>query len=199
MSARDPEQLRRMRLRYRYVKALLGDEPIEERTIPVEPVAIVERLSRPCLSPEAKTAAARASSAKWHAANKAAVKDYKARWYAKHRVRLLARLRAKGRAARAAEAARYYLPAQAGFQFAPDGWCERVAVVAADQHERASATRVLDALVPLHPAVRKLCLGVIDGADLSEAAADAGLDDGQLARVLPPLRAYLAPHVGRAA
>jgi hypothetical protein len=48
----------------------------------------------------------------------------------------------------------------------------------------------------LHPAVRKFVLALIDGRDITDAAAVAGLSKRQLDIVLPPLRSFLRPHLG---
>jgi hypothetical protein len=54
---------------------------------------------------------------------------------------------------------------------------------------------LLAALDKLHPLLKRLVLNVLDGADLQEAAAHAGIAAEVLPTVLPRLRLFLRPYV----
>jgi hypothetical protein len=68
-----------------------------------------------------------------------------------------------------------------------------IAAVNADQEETQFA--LLAALDKLHPLLKRLVLNVLDGADLQEAAAHAGIAAEVLPTVLPRLRLFLRPYV----
>jgi hypothetical protein len=60
-------------------------------------------------------------------------------------------------------------------------------------HEGQSVFLLHEALRGLHPKVRQFVLVASDTGDLTEAAASAGLNQDQVATVLPRLKAFLAP------
>lgn len=69
----------------------------------------------------------------------------------------------------------------------------RELVVHAESNQEHSVLITHRALSRLHPGVRKFILVAADTGDLSEAPDAAGLDQNQIATILPQLRIFLGP------
>jgi len=86
--------------------------------------------------------------------------------------------------------ARWYQPPAERIYFGEETG-EIVALVEPDQEQ--SGFLMHDALQKLHPIVRKFVLVASDTGDLVEAASAAGLNQAQVATILPRLRDFLRP------
>lgn len=91
-----------------------------------------------------------------------------------------------------ADLRRFYRPQAAAFEFVGEE-ARFIAVTEATQDNISFS--LFAALEKLHPAVRKFCLAIIDGASMHEAADEAGISRDELSTVLPPLKTFLSPYL----
>lgn len=89
----------------------------------------------------------------------------------------------------AADIARWYQPPSKVYFGEESGEL----VVHAESNQEHSVLITHRALSRLHPGVRKFILVAADTGDLSEAPDAAGLDQNQIATILPQLRIFLGP------
>jgi hypothetical protein len=87
---------------------------------------------------------------------------------------------------------RWYQPPSQEIKF---GDREGEAVIAVDPDQEQSMFIMHRALNDLHPSVRKFLLVASNTGDLTEAAEAAGLNQAQVATLLPRLRAFLRPEL----
>lgn len=68
-------------------------------------------------------------------------------------------------------------------------------VAIADATQESTSFALFAALDRLHPAVKKFVLAITDGAGVEDAAAESGLSDAALAKVMPRLKVFLKPYL----
>jgi hypothetical protein len=152
------------------------------------------RLSRPGCQQRAgtgsldNTSARTCATARGHASAAAALAAYEA---ARMRARLGEPILPSSETKPTADdLKRWYQPPAQQIKF---GDREGEAVIAVDPDQEQSMFIMHRALKDLHPTVRKFLLVASDTGDLTEAAEAAGLNQSQVALLLPRLNAFLRP------
>lgn len=80
------------------------------------------------------------------------------------------------------------------FQMPEAAWADD-ARVPIQQPANEISVGLMAALDKLHPKVKRFVLAIVDGESLEDAASENDLSDDDLGKILPKLKAFLAPHL----